>query len=110
MDKAELFATYLVSQGQQSTTAPVSPTTKVLQCRVVTLLIQNLNMYCQGVQVYSKKKERKMKLIIGDALKGLKAVYYSKWEHFARDLTAIKIEKETQDSAFVYCLRMSESL
>lgn len=66
-------------------------------------------MYCQGVTVYSKKKEKKMKLIIGDAMKDLKSVYYSKWEHFAKDLTKVKIEKETLDSAFVYCLRMSGS-
>ena len=44
-------------------------------------------MYDHGGQVYSKKKEQKMKLIVGEAIQNVKAVYYSKWAHFAADLT-----------------------
>lgn len=40
----------------------------------------------------------------------MKAVYYGKWAHFAADLVKQKIEKETQDCAFVYCLRLANSL
>lgn len=67
-------------------------------------------MYCEGVTVYSKKKEQKMKLILGEIFMNLKAVYYSKWSHFEKELFKAKMEKETIDCAFVYCLRMSNRL
>ena len=54
--QADTFATYLVNLGQQKTDVPIHTTTKVLQCRVVTLLIQNLNSYCNGVIVYNQTK------------------------------------------------------
>jgi hypothetical protein len=47
-----------------------------------------------------------MKLIVGAAIENVNAVYYSKWLHFANELTKQKIEKETMDCAYVFCLRM----
>lgn len=41
--QSQLFATYLVGHTRGEI---VLESTKVLQCKVVTLLIQNLNMYC----------------------------------------------------------------
>ena len=68
-------------------------------------------MYCQGVQVYSKKKEAKMKLIVGDAIRRVPcAANYTEWDLFAKELTLVGIEKETLDCAFVYCLRISGNL
>lgn len=67
-------------------------------------------MYCQGVQVYSKKKEAKMILIVGEAMQKLSSCDQTSWEPFAAQLSRVGLEKETLDCAFVYCLRLSGNL
>ena len=51
-----------------------------------------------------------MKLIIGYVIQEINFTGINSWDKFSLVLQNCKIEKETVDSAFICCLRMSDSL
>lgn len=106
--QAETLARYLVREGKSIEESRITPKTKVLQCKVITCLQQNINQHCAGVQVFSKKKEGKMKVILGNLL--AEKAHFASFDELRQSLLSAKVEKETLECAYVYCLRMSGSL